>query len=125
MRIKSKGYEHRGFELGQRVIHNDEECVIIGFDETLSRDFIALYTGSPNGMHRISESKYATSILKGYENETYWNWVSPNEIEVIHIPIIGNLKELDSLENGMGLVIEVVDDLFVVRYKETSDLIRN
>lgn len=83
MRFKRKGYRYKGFELGQKVMHDEKECVIIGFDETSSRDFIALYTGSPIGMHRISESKYATSILERYENETDWEWVVPSRIQPI------------------------------------------
>lgn len=83
MRFRRKGYEYKGFELGKNVMHDGEECIIIGFDETSSRDFIALYTGSPSGTHRITDSKYATTILERYENETYWKWVIPSRIQPI------------------------------------------
>lgn len=83
MKFESKGYKYRGFELGQKVMHGGKECIIIGFDEKCSRDFIALYTDSPSGMNRISESKYATSILERYENETDWKWVVPSRIQPV------------------------------------------
>lgn len=128
MRIKSKGYSYKGYHLGQKVMYKGKEEIIIGFDTTAGdEEFIAITMNSSlrNVGFELIKSVYADVILGGYVEKADWVWVSPSEIEVIHIPIIGNLKELDSLENGMGLVIEVVDDLFVVRYKETSDLIRN
>ena len=125
MRIKNKGYTYKGYHLGQKVMYKGKEGMIIGFDMSRGdEEFIAI-TSSFSSSVKIFESIYATDILEEYGNDTHWIWVSPSEIEVIHIPIIGNLKELDSLENGMGLVIEVVDDLFVIEYIKTSDLIRN
>lgn len=139
MRIKSKGYSYRGYHLGQKVMYGGEEGVIIGFVDTSEDgdDFIAI-TSSLSNTVKLIESIYATDILDEYGNDTHWIWVSPSEIEVLKegverrnetevedIPIIRELKDLDGLENGMGLRIKVVGDLFVIEYIKTSDLIRN
>lgn len=121
MRIKNKGYTYKGYHLGQKVMHKGKECIIIGFDMSRGDEVFIAITSSLSKTVKLIESIYADVILEWCENRVDWEWVSPSEIGVI----IADLKELDGLENGMGLVIDVVDDLFVVRYKETSDLIRN
>lgn len=80
---KEKGYEHRGYKLGQKVIYDGREATVIAFDEFDQWDFIgitiesnALFDHKTNG---LINSYSATSALKSYEYSDY-EWVSTNLI---------------------------------------------
>lgn len=80
---KEKGFEYRGWTLGDRVIYNKEECTIVGFDiDEKLRDFIAVdknITGENKYNHNISNAtaydlKYCTTGKNEY------SFVSPGEL---------------------------------------------
>ena len=76
--IKEKGYECRGFKLGQ-MTNNGK---IIRFDTKNVESFIA--TDSVIDEHNIPllESSYVNVILKGYEDSDF-GWFSGKELQVI------------------------------------------
>lgn len=82
-RIMKNGYKiNDSLYLGQRVIYNNEERVIIGFG--VSRKHTVVLNVSPErDSDALINSLFVTHILKGYENETNWKWCDISDLEII------------------------------------------
>lgn len=91
--LREKGYEFRGWKLGEKVKSEIGEHFIVGFDERAERAFIAITTNDINATHdNIKTSLCATSYL---ENDSeYFVWVSENEIEKIENDVEEKNKEV-------------------------------
>lgn len=82
MEIKSKGFEYKGFKLGDKVKLRGEESTIIGFDTDNSCDslFILIEYGSQIG-YMVCECDYVDNliVMEGKEN-SYYYWFSANDV---------------------------------------------
>ena len=65
--IKEEGYEYGGFKLGQ-MTNNGK---IIGFDTRNVAPFIVTDNNIDEHSILLSESKYVSVILKGYEDSEF------------------------------------------------------
>lgn len=82
-KVVENGYKiNDSLYLGQRVVYNKEERVIIGFG--VSREHAVILNASPERDSDIlGNSLFATHILEGYENETHWKWCDISDLEII------------------------------------------
>lgn len=85
MEFKNKGYNYKGYELGQKVIHEGKECIIIGFSEGLSGLSEIMLGGLPvlRNTLKARESIYATAVLYEWKDAINWKWVEPSEIQIV------------------------------------------
>lgn len=83
MEFKNKGYNYKGYELGQKVIYEGKECIIIGFSEyesALSGITLGELPVLRNTL-KARESIYATTVLYEWKDAINWKWVEPSEIQ--------------------------------------------
>jgi hypothetical protein len=76
--IKEEGYECRGFKLGQ-MTNNGK---IIGFDTRNISPFIVTDNNIDEHSIVLSESKYVSVILKGYEDSEF-SWFGEKELKLV------------------------------------------
>jgi len=83
-RIEQEGFEFQGVKLGQKCIMDDEETIVIGFDEDEYNHerFIVVKSKGKVGDMKLSQSGVVTVILNKC-GSYYYDWVSLSEIELI------------------------------------------
>lgn len=100
-----KKVTHNGFYLGQKVIFEDGERIVIAFNEN-DTEFIML-GGRVKNTYPVKDSTLATHIDMKYENEYCWEWVRVDKItpleyecenKVLDIKITKINKDYSSVE---------------------------
>lgn len=81
-KVRQKGYEYKGFQLGEKCIYKGKEYTIIGFDERnhRERNFIVININTFERGMNISPA-FVTSILEGYETSNF-RYVGLNDIQL-------------------------------------------
>lgn len=101
-------YTHRGVSLGQKVRYKGKEYIIIGLDVRKNQG-VFVVINNPYSDFRLNKSLCTNTlvVLKGYEN-SYYEWVSPSEIEIIPSPSL--TITIDS-EKVVEMVKEKIEDI--------------
>lgn len=72
MITKPKGYSHRGYSLGQKIVHKGDECEIIAFNtKVIGDDYAFIILEKECNPHRSRLSEYpnrADVVMEGKEN---------------------------------------------------------
>lgn len=96
MKFEGKGYEYKGFYLGQKVMVKGNESIIIGFCESdITKKPFAVYKQSGYISPKIKFSNYITTGLYGYEDCVNWEWAGIDEIEVQDIENVLEIKVIE------------------------------
>lgn len=117
--LRKRGYEYRGFRLGDKVKYRGNEYEIIGFDENGSKQFIVINDKYHN-MH-VSKFKDVTSYCD--TNYHGCRWLFANEIEIIKKYINESVLELDyqQIFDQIGIRISYQNFEIIPRGKFTDD----
>lgn len=114
MRIEKRGYEYRGFKLGQKIKFKGNLCTIIAFhlDES-DKVFIAI-NKKYHSCIRDSSIIHRMVVLEGHEYSEYM-WISKERIDIIED------KQEEEKETVLEIeYIKVFDEKYVVRISKQN-----
>ena len=109
MIVEKENYEYLDFKLGQKVMFEKKEHIIIGFDETTDDCYIAI---DNIGTECGGTKEFITSVLEKKENNECF-WVSPEQIELI--------EPIETEEKNLIEIIKTVDfniDMFEIKFNK-------
>lgn len=101
MILLDKGFEYKGFKLGQivKLKKSGELHRVIGFNLNSTDDYY-ITINSNIGTHTLQHSSYINTMvcLNGCESCCGFDWVKPSEIEIVD-------KDSKDIKIGKGLVV--------------------
>ena len=112
--IRERGYEYKGYKLGQMT----DKGMIIGFEIGTNSDlFVAITYGNTDCNDSIKHSEFVNIILNGYEDYGF-DWINKSELADEIIPTIQMqvdiIQQIRKTINGHNVKLEFFQEEFCV-----------